>query len=147
MRGVASSGLPIPQGTDSLKHSSESSAWTVHELLRSVALRGQHPAVIVSGVEGVAVWTCEAIAQASMALARRLRRDGIAHSKRVALWAPNSPQWIIVALAVMAAGGVLVPIDDLAQVAELEAALDCSGARQIFISARHFTDFKDVLTD
>ena len=145
MRAVASSGVPIPQGTHRLKDSSESTAWTVPELLRTVALRGQHPAVIVSGAEGVAVWTCEAIAQASMALAQRLRRDGIDHSKRIALWAPNSPQWIIVALAVMAAGGVLVPIDDLAQAAELEAALDCCGARLIFISARHLADFKDVL--
>ena len=70
-----------------MKDSSESTAWTVPELLRTVALRGQHPAVIVSGAEGVAVSTCEAIAKASMALARRLRRDGIDHSKRMALWA------------------------------------------------------------
>ena len=74
-----------------------------------------------------------------------LRWNGIGHAERIALWAPNSPHWIIVALAIMAAGGVLVPIDDLSQATELAAALDCSGARLIFTSARHLADFKDAL--
>ena len=129
-----------------MKRSSTATVWTVTELLRSVALRGEHPAVIVSGAEGVTVWTCEALAQASMTLARRLRRNGIGQAQRIALWAPNSPHWIIVALAVMAAGSVLVPIDDLAQAAELEAALDCSGARLIFTSAHHLAEFKDLFS-
>ena len=55
----------------------------------------------------------------------------------VALWAPNSPVWIAAALGVLAAGGMLVPIDDLADAEQLEAALNSSGARLILTTARH----------
>jgi long-chain acyl-CoA synthetase len=108
-------------------------------------LRGQHPAVVVSGVNGPTIWTCEVLAQASVSLARALRRNGIDHAQPIALWAPNSPHWIIVALAIMAAGGVLVPIDDLSEAAELEAALECSNAKLIFTSARHLAAVEDLL--
>jgi long-chain acyl-CoA synthetase len=55
----------------------------------------------------------------------------------VALWAPNSPVWIAAALGVLAAGGILVPIDDLADAEQFEAALNSSGSRLILTTARH----------
>jgi len=39
---------------------------------------------------------------------------GVSQGSRIAIWAPNSPVWIVSALAILAAGGVVVPIDDLA---------------------------------
>ncbi len=41
----------------------------------------------------------------------RLRALGVREGERVALWAENSPQWIAVALAVLRAGAVLVPLN------------------------------------
>ena len=61
------------------------------------------------------------------------------------LWAPNSPEWIVVALGIMAAGGVLVPIDDLWDESQLEAVLVCSGAKSIFTSARHLAAAGNML--
>jgi long-chain acyl-CoA synthetase len=98
---------------------------------------GGHPAVIAFGEDGVVTWGGEALAEKALSLARGLRVHGIDNGNAVALWAPNSPVWIAAALGVVAAGGMLVPIDDLADAEQLEAALKSSGARLIFTTARH----------
>jgi long-subunit acyl-CoA synthetase (AMP-forming) len=56
-------------------------------------------------------------------LAHGLQDAGFGRDSRVAICAPNSPVWIVAALAVLAAGGVVVPIDDLADAEQFEAAL------------------------
>src|SRR4051812_36451846 len=45
------------------------------------------------------------------AAARALLAHGIACGDRVAIWAPNSAEWVVAALAVTSAGGVLVPVN------------------------------------
>ncbi len=111
--------------------------WNIPRLLRSIAQRGQHPAIIVSGAEGFCIRTSEALVRDVVAFADGLRRNGIARREPIVLWAPNSAEWIVAALGIMAAGGVLVPIDDLWDVEQLEAVLTCSDARSVFTSARH----------
>jgi long-chain acyl-CoA synthetase len=122
-----------------------SSDWTVAGLLRSMARRGQHPAVILPGAAGRTVWSYAALAQDAVTLARGLREAGLRRAQPVALWAPNSPEWIIAALAIMAAGGVLVAIDDLSDTAQLAAALEASGARLLFATASHLEAAGDLL--
>ena len=63
------------------------------------------------------------VADKALRLARGLQDAGFGRGSRVAIWAPNSPVWIVAALAVLAAGGVVVPIDDLADAEQFEAAL------------------------
>ncbi len=41
----------------------------------------------------------------------RLRTLGVGSGTRVGLWAENSPEWMVIALAVARAGGVLVPLN------------------------------------
>ncbi len=119
--------------------------WTIADLLRSVARRGGHPAVIVSGAVGHAVWRGADLARDATALARGLQAAGMLRGQRVGICAPNSPQWIVAALAIMAAGGVLVAIDDLSDASQLAAAIDASGARQIFITAAHLATAGEML--
>ena len=119
--------------------------WTIPGLLHSVAQLGQHPAVIVSGPDGLCVRTSEALVRDVVAMANGLRRKGIGHGEPIVLWAPNSAEWIVAALGIMAAGGVLVPIDDLWDEAQLAAVLRCSGARSIFTSARHLAAAGNML--
>src|SRR5437773_10723778 len=44
-------------------------------------------------------------------LARGLRHAGLARGDRAAIIADNGPEWIAAALAVICAGGVVVPLD------------------------------------
>ena len=111
--------------------------WTLPGLLHSLAARGQHPAVISFGEDGIAMWESATLAAKAQGLARGLQDNGVGRGSAVALCAPNSPVWIVAALAVLAAGGVVVPVDDLADEEQFEAALASSRARLIFTTSRH----------
>ena len=120
-------------------------SWNIGGLLSGLALRDRHPAVIAFGVEGSQTWDSATLAEKALRLARGLRDTGIGGGERVAFWAPNSPVWIVGALAVLAAGGVVVPIDDLADAEQLDAALVSSAARLIFTTARHLEACGEIL--
>jgi len=119
--------------------------WSVVDLLGALAARGKHPAVIASGEGPVSVWDCETLARTAAGLAWGLRERRVERCVPVALWAPNSPAWIAAALAILAAGGVLVPLDDLADPAQVDAALELSGARLLFTTGGHGTDCAGLL--
>ena len=53
--------------------------------------------------------------------------------------------WIVGALAVLSVGGVVVPIDDLADGEQLKAALVSSAAQVIFTTARHLESNGEIL--
>jgi len=120
-------------------------SWSIRDLLRDLALRAQHPAIIAFPAEGSATWDSSTVADNALRLARGLLDTGIGGGERVALWAPNSPVWIIGALAVLTAGGVVVPIDDLADAEQLDAALVSSAARAIFTTPRHLESHGEIL--
>jgi non-ribosomal peptide synthetase component F len=90
----------------------------IADFLRDLTARGRRPAVISFGEDGVVTWDGATVADKARRLARGLQEAGVGRGSRVALWAPNSPPWIVAALTVLAAGGVLVPIDDLADVVD-----------------------------
>jgi len=120
-------------------------SWNIGGLLRDLALRDRHPAVIAFAVEGSETWDSATVADKALRLAGGLRDIGIGTGKRVALWAPNSPVWIVGALAVLSVGGVVVPIDDLADGEQLKAALVSSAAQVIFTTARHLESSGEIL--
>jgi acyl-CoA synthetase (AMP-forming)/AMP-acid ligase II len=97
--------------------------WTIGDLLRKLAARRAHPAVISLGDDGVVTWSSKALAEKALSLAHELRAKGGDKDGAVALWAPNSPAWIAAGLGVLASGRMLVPIDDLADPEQFEAAL------------------------
>jgi long-chain acyl-CoA synthetase len=110
------------------------------ELMRflcSVPADATTPAVIGvrRGPEPAETLSRKALFAAVSAGSAALRRAGIGPGQRVLLLAPNSPAWVISALAVLDAGATLVPVDaqmasaELAFVAEDAApALALSGA-------------------
>lgn len=122
-----------------------SATWTIDRLLNDLSARGRHPAVIDFAPAGIATWESATLADNVLRLACGLRKDGIAKGDPVALWAPNSAAWILAALAVLAAGGMLVPLDDLADDEQIHAALASSGARLIFTTADHAAARGDIL--
>ena len=53
---------------------------------------------------------------------------GLRPTERVVLWAPNSARWIVTALGMLAAGGVLVPINTRLTSEEAATSFEKSGA-------------------
>jgi HIP---CoA ligase len=65
---------------------------------------------------------------------------GVERGDRVAIWAPNCWEWILAALGVHGAGGVLVPINTRFKGREASYILERSGARLVFT----VSDFLDI---
>jgi acyl-CoA synthetase (AMP-forming)/AMP-acid ligase II len=82
------------------------------------------------------------------AAARALAASGIERGDRVAVWAPNSLEWIVAALSVTTAGGVLVPVNTRFRGAEAAYILSRSGTRLLF-TVRGFlgSDYPALLTE
>jgi HIP---CoA ligase len=58
---------------------------------------------------------------------------GVDMGDRVAVWAPNSAEWIIAAFGIMAAGGVLVPVNTRFKAEEAADVVARSGAKAVMI--------------
>jgi HIP---CoA ligase len=58
---------------------------------------------------------------------------GIAKGDRVAIWAPNSADWIIAAFGLLSAGGVLVPVNTRFKPEEAGDIIARSGARAVLV--------------
>src|SRR5579859_288708 len=78
--------------------------------------------------------------------ARALVASGVETGDRIAVWAPNSLEWIVAALGVTTAGGVLVPVNTRFRGVEAAYVLARSRAR-ILLTVRGFldTDFPALL--
>src|SRR5207244_4517590 len=63
---------------------------------------------------------------------RALMARGIERGDRVSIWAPNRLEWVVAALAVHSAGGVLVPINTRYKGGEAGYVLRKSGAKALF---------------
>lgn len=58
---------------------------------------------------------------------------GVGKGERVAIWAPNSAEWIIAAFGLLTAGGVLVPVNTRFKVDEAGDIIARSGARAVLV--------------
>jgi acyl-CoA synthetase (AMP-forming)/AMP-acid ligase II len=116
---------------------SEAPPWTsIPAMLRDGAVRRPSADAVVTGTQRV---TTAELATAVAAGARALLATGIERGERVAVWAPNSTEWIVAALAVTTAGGVLVPVNTRFKGTEAAYVLARSGARVLF-TVRGFLD-------
>ena len=67
-------------------------------------------------------------------LATQLRAGGVNRGKTVALWLPNSVDWVVTCLATVCAGGISVPISFDATQGEVAYRLEDSGADVVVTS-------------
>ena len=73
---------------------------------------------------------------------------GVAHGDRVAIWAPNCWEWIVAALGVHGAGGVLVPINTRFKGHEAGYIIERAGAELLFtVSGFLDIDYVALLRD
>ncbi len=108
---------------------------TVGGVLREAAAAGPDLPAMVAGLPGRGArkrWTYAQLLaeaeQAARALAARF-----APGERVAVWAPNVPEWVILEYAAALAGLTLVTVNPAFRPSELAYVLNQSGAAGIFL--------------
>jgi acyl-CoA synthetase (AMP-forming)/AMP-acid ligase II len=105
-------------------------------MLRDTARRSGDSEAVVDGDRRVPYAALEAMVAHA---ARALVASGVQPGDRVAVWAPNSLEWIVAALGITTAGGVLVPVNTRFKGAEAAYVLSRSGAKVLF-TVRDFLD-------
>ncbi len=110
---------------------------TTPRLVRQAALAfAGRPAV----VDGDLTLSYDDLAEAVHQAARAFIAAGLEPGDRAAIWAPNISEWIVAALGLHSAGGVLVPLNTRFKGHEAGDILERSGARLLFT----VTDFLDT---
>jgi acyl-CoA synthetase (AMP-forming)/AMP-acid ligase II len=109
---------------------------TIPAMVRDAARRHGDAEAVVDGDRRFDFATLRTMVDGA---AKALLASGIAPGDRVAVWAPNSVEWIVAALGVTTAGAVLVPINTRFRGTEASFVLARSGARVLF-TVRGFLD-------
>ncbi|MFC4376167.1 FadD3 family acyl-CoA ligase [Nocardia halotolerans] len=103
---------------------------TIPEMVLSAADRFGDAEAVVDGSQRVTfVELADRIRRAAGAFARA----GIDKGDRAAIWAPNSVEWIVAALGLVTAGGVLVPVNTRFTAAEADDVIGRSGAKIVLV--------------
>ena len=102
----------------------------------------------VAFIDDAAQISYEEIHEKVELLASNLIHQGLEKGDRVAIWSPNSINWILVATAIQAAGGILVPINTRMKGSEAGFILNKSKAKFLF-TENNFLDinYLDLLKD
>ncbi len=118
---------------------------TIPAMLRDTADRLGIGDAIVSGDRRVTYAELRALVTDAE---RSLIAAGVAPGDRVAIWAPNSIEWIVAALGITTSGAVLVPVNTRFKGSEAAYILARSNARVLF-TVRGFldTDYPALLAD
>ena len=103
---------------------------TIPEMVLSTAHRfGDAEAVVDGALRLTFTETVERIRCAAGAFADL----GVAKGERVAIWAPNSAEWIIAAFGLLTAGGVVVPVNTRFKTEEAGDIIARSGAKAVLV--------------
>lgn len=108
---------------------------TVGGLLRQVAAEVPDRTALVSGAPGEQDrrWSYASLLDDAERVARALRAR-FEPGERVAIWAPNLPEWVILEFGAALAGVVLVTVNPAYRPSELAYVLRQSGAAGIFLA-------------
>src|SRR5918997_2689389 len=108
---------------------------TLGSVVDGLSAQGGRPALVEFGTEGAEVWSYSELASEVRRLAGGLLLAGVERGDPVALFATNRKEWVVACLAVISAGGVVVPLDAQLGDEVLGHALADSGVRHIFTTA------------
>jgi long-subunit acyl-CoA synthetase (AMP-forming) len=92
-------------------------------------------AVQMKAAEGYLRLTYQDLLRQVASLAASLKELGIEKGDRVAVLSENRPEWMVAYLTVVAAGGVIVPLDAQLAEKEVELLLASAEAKAVFVSA------------
>ncbi|MFC7566962.1 AMP-binding protein [Actinomadura namibiensis] len=121
-------------------------AWgTIPRMLRDQA--GRHPDV-AAVVAGDTRLTLAELARRARRTARALIALGVAPGDRVAVWAPNTPEWVVAAYGIWDAGGVIAPLSTRFKGIEAAGLLRATGARVLLVAEGFMgVSYLDMIAD
>jgi acyl-CoA synthetase (AMP-forming)/AMP-acid ligase II len=103
---------------------------SIPELVRSA---GDRFAAAEAVVDGPVRLTFAELAERVRVAAGAYAELGVRRGDRVAIWAPNSAEWIVAAFGLVTAGGVLVPVNTRWKGREAADVIVRSGARAVMV--------------
>jgi long-chain acyl-CoA synthetase len=110
---------------------------TCLNIVESLSGRGDRTAVVAFGAGDPQTLSYRQLAERIAGLSQALREAGVAPDDHAVLFAPNSQEWIISYFAVIAAGGVIVPVDDQTPREVLAHILDVARPRVVLTVSAH----------
>jgi len=115
-----------------------------HAAARAAARWGDAPALLENGE----TWSFAQLWAKARAAASAMLARGIGEGDRVAIWAPNSREWIVAALGAMTAGATIVPLNTRLKGLEAGDILRRTRAGLLF-TVRDFLgiDYRALLAD
>ncbi|AHE98731.1 AMP-binding protein [Thioalkalivibrio paradoxus] len=123
------------------------SARTLGELVVSRAVAEDQAAVIAMGRDSFGTTSRADLFERARRLVAGLQQAGLEPGGRVVILAPNSAAWVISALGVMNAGGVVVPLDTQMPREDLEHAFSDSEPRFVFTTSKLRERLPEDLSD
>ena len=116
---------------------------TIPELIKLQAEKFSSKPALISDME---ILSFSDLDNLSSNIAYHLINLGVSHGDRVAIWAPNMNEWVLAAIAIHKAGGVLVPINTRMKGKEAAYILNNAQAKILF-SVQNFlgTDYFKML--
>lgn len=117
----------------------------IHDLIFATAERlGGRPAYwLRCGLEARPFSYAE-MADRIRTLAAGLQELGVGAGDRVGLYAPNSPEWGQIYLSILAAGGIVVPLDPQAKYLELRSIIARSQIKYLFCAGNAYDDLTEL---
>ncbi|WP_067820445.1 AMP-binding protein [Actinomadura kijaniata] len=121
-------------------------AWgTIPRMLRDQAERHPDVAAVVAGDTRL---TLAELARRAHRTARALIALGVAPGDRVAVWAPNTPEWVVAAYGIWDAGGVIAPLSTRFKGIEAAELLHKTGARVLLVAEGFMgVSYLDMIAD
>ena len=110
---------------------------TLQALVGALARHGEAPALIADRDGTLETRSFAQLVDDSLRLAAGLGERGLRHGDTVAILAAEGPDWITAALAVFAAGAVLVPLDAMLRDEDIVLQLRDSNCTTMFTCAAH----------
>jgi long-chain acyl-CoA synthetase len=108
---------------------------TLQELLLSLPGYGSNPAIIATGRDDASTRSFAELFDMSQQFAKAIASRDLQGSHTIGLMAPNSPAWIGAFFGIVAAGGVVMPIDVQTADEDLQRMLAISECRLVFAGA------------
>ncbi|ADH86810.1 AMP-binding protein [Desulfurivibrio alkaliphilus] len=117
---------------------------TLSEMLDYLAGYGEQQALILVEAESTRLWSYQRLSERVDEVAGALLAMGLEPGGLVGLLGENRPEWIIAALAVLRAGGVLLPLDAQLDDDGLAHVAADSGARYFFVGTGQESRFAKI---